>query len=376
MASVGVARIAGGRWQPLGILRDVVNALAADQPFLYAAGHTLDYPIFQENPPGRVNRWDGSAWMQLGPTFSRPFASITLHQGSLYAGGPFQLTSSQTISTVQRWNGASWQSVGSGNATPRGTPNALISTPEGLIAAARWASAPIGFTTDRGPMFRWDGTQWHNFGDSIAGEAFDYVRWNNLHVIGGNFLSRGRVLYNNGSTWAPLGVQPFDASDTVVRLLEWQGDLLAVARRAESTTPPAAVPTIYRYDGGAWAALAANVPADLRDALALDGRLFVSGDFLSFAGHPAPYVAVLGCPACRPDLTTTAVPGSPGYGVPNGVVSNDDFFFCLTSFAAGNLAIADLTTTAVPGSAGYGIPNGVVTNDDFFYYLTVFAAGC
>mgnify|MGYP000010224091 CR=1 FL=1 len=81
-------------------------------------------------------------------------------------------------------------------------------------------------------------------------------------------------------------------------------------------------------------------------------------------------------PACRPDLTTGAVPGSVGYGVPNGVVNNDDFFYFLTQFAAGNLAVADLTTGAVPGSPGYGVPNGVINNDDFFFYLSIFAAGC
>ncbi len=79
---------------------------------------------------------------------------------------------------------------------------------------------------------------------------------------------------------------------------------------------------------------------------------------------------------CRPDLTTTAIPGSPGYGSPNGTVNNDDFFYYLAAFAAGNAAVADMSTTAVPGSPGYGIPNGVINNDDFFFYLTVFAAGC
>lgn len=87
-------------------------------------------------------------------------------------------------------------------------------------------------------------------------------------------------------------------------------------------------------------------------------------------------VTSLSCPACRPDLTTTAVPGSPGYGQPNGTLNNDDFFYYLLQFTAGNLAVADLTTTAIPASTGYGVPNGVITNDDFFYYLTLFAAGC
>ena len=37
---------------------------------------------------------------------------------------------------------------------------------------------------------------------------------------------------------------------------------------------------------------------------------------------------------------------------------------------------ADLTTGAIPGQPGYGVPDGIVNNDDFFYYLTLFAAGC
>jgi len=81
-------------------------------------------------------------------------------------------------------------------------------------------------------------------------------------------------------------------------------------------------------------------------------------------------------PPCRPDLTTSALPGSPGYGVPNGTLNNDDFFYYLAQFSAGNLARADLTTGAVPGSPGYGVPNGIINNDDFFYYLTMFGLGC
>jgi hypothetical protein len=79
---------------------------------------------------------------------------------------------------------------------------------------------------------------------------------------------------------------------------------------------------------------------------------------------------------CVPDLTTGAVAGQSGYGVPNGTLNNDDFFYYLAQFAAGNLAVADLTTGAVTGQPGYGVPNGVLNNDDFFYYLAVFASGC
>ncbi|MCA9287429.1 MAG: hypothetical protein KDA05_02525 [Phycisphaerales bacterium] len=98
----------------------------------------------------------------------------------------------------------------------------------------------------------------------------------------------------------------------------------------------------------------------------------------AFRGNATPARLIEGEPVatCRPDLTTTAIAGSPGYGVPNGTLNNDDFFYYLGQFAAGNVAVCDLTTFAVPGSPGYGVPNGVLNNDDFFFYLALFAAGC
>ncbi|MEZ6234313.1 MAG: right-handed parallel beta-helix repeat-containing protein [Phycisphaerales bacterium] len=88
---------------------------------------------------------------------------------------------------------------------------------------------------------------------------------------------------------------------------------------------------------------------------------------------------------CPADLTHSAIPGTPGYGEPNGVLNNDDFFYYLSIFVehvgcAPNLVRCpsppDLTSTAIPGAPGYGILDGTLQNDDFFFYLTLFAAGC
>jgi hypothetical protein len=97
------------------------------------------------------------------------------------------------------------------------------------------------------------------------------------------------------------------------------------------------------------------------------------------AGVDAVKIEIITCTppvSCVPDLTTGAIAGQPGYGVPNGVLNNDDFFYYLAQFAAGNVAVADLTTGAIAGQPGYGVPNGIINNDDFFYYLAIFAAGC
>ena len=79
---------------------------------------------------------------------------------------------------------------------------------------------------------------------------------------------------------------------------------------------------------------------------------------------------------CPADLTFGAIPAQPGYGLKNGIVDNEDFFYFLSQFSGGNLAVADLTTGAIPGSPGYGVPNGVINNEDFFYYLGLFASPC
>ncbi len=88
------------------------------------------------------------------------------------------------------------------------------------------------------------------------------------------------------------------------------------------------------------------------------------------------YILPLTPTTCQPDLTTAAIAGQPGYGIPNGVLNNEDFFYYLAQFAAGNLAVADLTSGAIAGQPGYGVPNGILNNEDFFYYLAIFAAGC
>ncbi|MCW5754769.1 MAG: hypothetical protein KIT24_08710 [Phycisphaeraceae bacterium] len=81
-------------------------------------------------------------------------------------------------------------------------------------------------------------------------------------------------------------------------------------------------------------------------------------------------------PACPADLSGSADPSDPAYGVPDGNVDAADFFFFLDQFISGNLAVADLTGSADPSDPSYGIPDGNVDAADFFYYLDIFVAGC
>ncbi|MBX3365155.1 MAG: SGNH/GDSL hydrolase family protein [Phycisphaeraceae bacterium] len=106
---------------------------------------------------------------------------------------------------------------------------------------------------------------------------------------------------------------------------------------------------------------AASLPYGGSDTLAA-----IVGDF-------GAYISVFRCPA---DLTGSADPSSPLYGVADGVVDAADFFYFLDQFEAGNLAAADLTGSTDPASPAYGVPDGVIDAADFFFYLDLFVAGC
>ncbi len=74
------------------------------------------------------------------------------------------------------------------------------------------------------------------------------------------------------------------------------------------------------------------------------------------------------------DLTGSGDPNDPGYGVPNGAVDSDDFFFFLDLFASGD-ARADLTGSSNPNDPSYGQANCTIDADDFFFFLDAFVEG-
>lgn len=107
----------------------------------------------------------------------------------------------------------------------------------------------------------------------------------------------------------------------------------------------------------------------LSDQGSYDCVVTTCGEGLNLGG-PVIYIQ---CPA---DLTTTAIPSLPGYGLPDYKLNSDDFFYYLRAFVNGNTAVADLTTTGAvaPGQPGYLVPDGVLSNDDFFVYLALFGS--
>ncbi|MFG0326958.1 MAG: GC-type dockerin domain-anchored protein [Phycisphaerales bacterium JB037] len=79
---------------------------------------------------------------------------------------------------------------------------------------------------------------------------------------------------------------------------------------------------------------------------------------------------------CPADLTGSSDPNDASFGVPDGDVDGDDFFYFLDSFNAGTLGVCDLTGSSDPNDASFDVPDGDCDGDDFFRYLDFFAGGC
>jgi hypothetical protein len=76
-----------------------------------------------------VFRWNGTSWQQLGPTISVDVMAV--HNGELYAGGGFTISSGGPADHIARWNGSSWQPLGAGLDD---APFALITYGNHLVA--------------------------------------------------------------------------------------------------------------------------------------------------------------------------------------------------------------------------------------------------
>jgi len=76
-------------------------------------------------------------------------------------------------------------------------------------------------------------------------------------------------------------------------------------------------------------------------------------------------------PGCPADLTGSSDPSDARYGMPDGLVTPDDFLFYLALFESSDPA-ADL----VGDGSGQGDPDGVLDANDFFAFLNLYTQGC
>ena len=109
-----------------------------------------------------VARWDGTRWRALGRGLEGdPYGEVDalsiLGDGSLIAGGKFDLAGGNPAQHIARWDGERWQEFGSGlNWVFR----LAVDSVSGTVYAAS-----AGFANGFSGVSRWTGSEWVHLGE-------------------------------------------------------------------------------------------------------------------------------------------------------------------------------------------------------------------
>lgn len=172
-----------------------------------------------------VERWDGSAWTEVGPQFTgvNVRAMAVFDDGSgpeLYVGGAFDGVGSLITNSIARWNGSSWSDVGGGlNHNSAVFAMAVYDDGSGpaLYVGGSFGSAGSVFTPS---LAKWKGGQWHAVTSSSAkfnGAVYSLAVHDDVGPSGPALYAGGvfteapgtrtsDVARYDGQSWSPLGL--------------------------------------------------------------------------------------------------------------------------------------------------------------------------
>lgn len=298
-----LARWDGSGWSALGAGLPVnssilpVSSLASTPSGLVAAGYFSEIGGVSAT---NIALWDGSGWNPMGDGlrdfgFSPSIKRVQYEDGTLYAGGSFLLTGSQTIRGLARWTGSAWEAVGGGAREVE-----TFAAGNGLVVVG---SASANLEVDFGPTGNgvpqstdnvaiWDGTVWSGTGGGVSGSVRAIAFAGPEIIVGGEFTMAGSVAANNiarfdGTTWQTFG----DGVNGRVRAIFVNGSDVYVGGDFTEASGTA-VRGLARWDGLGWHELGSGLlnatilntsSGSVRTLAGTDDGLFVGGSF-TFAG--------------------------------------------------------------------------------------------
>lgn len=231
----------------------VVDLHAFPDGELYAVG---EFSEIEGQPVANIARWD-NGWQSVG---ALPWRSLGI--GQLLDGTPV----ATTTGGVYQFDGANWQLI---NGSP--TNNSFRKAP---VSARPNGDLLVGGDRIR----RFDGATWSNIPNTL--QVTDLLPLPNGDLVAAGKLSisfpvPGRIaIWDGSSGWTALDPTVQFASIPEVAVLP-NGDIVAVADSV-----------VRRFDGSMWTELGSLDGPVTSVEVAIDGKLYVGGNFTANAGVP------------------------------------------------------------------------------------------
>ncbi len=148
---------------------------------------------------GRVLRWDGAAWQQIGPVMNGDVEAIIEYGGRLVAAGTFAVIDNVTTFFVAQWDGAMWQPLGLGPNMPVGHMQVF----DGRLIVARGFTNISGIYS--GGAWAWDGAAWAQVGPSGMSIVHSLTTFNGTLIAGGESIQGRHIARWDGTAWRSMG---------------------------------------------------------------------------------------------------------------------------------------------------------------------------
>ena len=277
-----IARWDGTNWSALGggFPGAVVSGVAWDGSSLYACGS------FQEGngaPGNRIARWNGVNWSPLGTGLNGLGNEVAIFNSLVCVGGSFTSAGGVSATNFAVWNGTTWST---GGGQPSAEVKCTYATADRLYIGGNFLIAGGGIVAS---IAEWDGSRWIPFGNAgkinglsttvraLVGDS------TNLYAAG-DFTAAGRtnalrVGRFDGTNWHKFG-NGLNASVSSLALVGT--NLYAGGDFTGSSGGPLAL-RLARWDGSTWTSLNGTAFTRVNRLATRSNDLFVAGYFFNIA---------------------------------------------------------------------------------------------
>lgn len=251
---------------------------------------------------GAIGTWDGTTWnavtippfkvTNMGPTGT--VGALVVVNNRLYMGGEFDTVAGIPCIGIACWNDTNWSSLNfPSNMDDFGQIDAICEYQGSIYVGGIFAGTRTDSVQN---ILRWDGTRWYTVGKGIPGSLSDVwcmTVYNGELYVGGEFSTSDGNAGNNiekwdGTKWSDVG----GGTDyQIENMTVYNGKLYAMG----PFTKAGGVPTdgIAEWDGTKWCSMDTMTTdnADPLSATIYKDSLYVGGVFLKIDGDSISFVA-------------------------------------------------------------------------------------